>query len=801
MRRISQRWSVGMLLATTIGTFAICPAAAQSSDASVAPAAQAQSGQDAAGQDVAGQGATGRGVGGEGVTGQGATGQGAIGDIVVTARRKDEKLQQVPLAVTAFDQAALDRGRVQSLFDLQQSVPSLNVNGQFNRNQEIITLRGQTETGLSTGGGAGGGPSVVSYVSEVPVIIAGPGIYYDLQSVQVLKGPQGTLFGRNTTGGAILFEPQRPGYEFGGFGQVTVGDFRRAEFVGAVNVPIVSDALALRVAGQIGRRDGYTRDVGTGIAYENRHYNAFRVGLLAQPVAGFENYLLANYVDYDERSPGMVLIGVNPAIRPEALPFFQAQQARGVREINQGIAGFSQGRTLNVINKTTVSLGDAVELKNIASYSRRQYRRAEDGDATPLPIVDSIGSYPGTWNTDVRTITEELRLAGKSFGDLSWQFGGYYEHNRNPRGSQTFIQRFGANYADAFRLDLVTRTIGVYAQGTIDLSRVAEGLKFTAGYRHTWDEITQGIALAGSDSINPKPGDPCLTRFGSVYPDCYISASTRHDGDSYNVSLDYQITPRTLLYAATRQGYKSGGFNIISAVLGQQFGPYFRYRPERVRDIEGGLKTEWSFAGINGRSNLAVYKSWYDDAQVLTVAVIAGSPQGLTANGARASIQGIELENRIKPGRNVEMNLSYSLIDAQYKNYVTPLGRDLTDLPFALTPRIKVSAGARVRLPLPDKAGAVWAGATYSYQSSVYSGIGDFGPGSPTNRQPAYGLLNLRLDWTDALGSRIDLGAFVTNATNKVYYQSELDFYNATGLSVATFGEPRMYGLSVRRAF
>src|ERR1700722_16070257 len=152
-------------------------------------------------------------------------------EVIVAARRRDESLQQVPISITAIDQDALRRQGVSTLTDLQELVPSAFVTGySHGSTQQFFSIRGQSESGLNTGGGTGGGPAVVGYFSEVPVPMSGPGLYYDLQSVEVLKGPQGTLFGRNTTGGAVLFEPQRPDLEkMSGYGQLLAGDYGRAQ--------------------------------------------------------------------------------------------------------------------------------------------------------------------------------------------------------------------------------------------------------------------------------------------------------------------------------------------------------------------------------------------------------------------------------------------------------------------------------------------------------------------------------------------------------------------------------------------
>src|SRR5205823_14143795 len=183
---------------------------------------------------------------------------GGIEDIVVTARRTEERAQQVPVSLTAFTQNTIREKNINTATDLQNFTPSLTVLGNVARNQETYTIRGM---GGGGGAGTGSGPGVVGYFAEVPSSASGPGSFYDLASLQVLKGPQGTLFGRNTTGGAVLLEPARPKMNrVEGYVEGTLGNLRRRSAQGALNLPIVDDVLAIRVAGQFDKRDGYVRD-------------------------------------------------------------------------------------------------------------------------------------------------------------------------------------------------------------------------------------------------------------------------------------------------------------------------------------------------------------------------------------------------------------------------------------------------------------------------------------------------------------------------------------------------------------
>lgn len=740
---------------------------------------------------------------------QGSAQPGAtLDEVIVTARRRDESLQQVPISITAIDQEALQRQGVSTLTDLQQLVPSAYVTGYAHGStQQFLSIRGQSESGLNTGGGAGGGPAVVGYFSEVPVPMSGPGLYYDLQSVDVLKGPQGTLFGRNTTGGAVLFEPQRPDLEkVTGYGQLLAGNYDRVQSEASINLPLVDGKLAIRIAGQMESREGYTRDVNTGVDYDNRHFQAARIGILFQPNDTVENYFIGNYLAVKEHGPGAELIAANPAVSAAGasiLNYLAAQQARGVRATALDTPELDQGIFSNLINKTSIKLSDDIRLRNILSYSGQRIRRDDDEDGTTLVLLDSLGPAPGTWQIDTTTTTEELQLQGNSVaGALNWQTGVYYERDSTPDpAKQSFTQQVVLLplYFNTTDTDLGGTTTGLYGQGTYKLDRLLEGLSFTAGYRYTWDRLHEGYSQTLSAARTPAPGDFCLSLDGGlVYPNCAVYAAAKHGGDSYTVGLDYQASPTTLLYLVSRQGYKSGGFNIVAATVGDVSSPAFSYKPETVRDVEVGLKTEWSLGTLRGRTNLALYNSWYFNAQVNTSELIDNEQEAVTQNAARATIRGLEIENTLQPTRFTELTLNYSYMDAFYTRYVTPLGQDLSSLPYGFAPRNKASASARARLPLPESIGEIWLGGNFSYQDRVFAGFSAVTPGSYI---PAYGLLGLRADWDRISGSGVSAALFVTNLADKVYRVANEDLYTTIGTSTAVYGEPRMYGVTLKYQF
>jgi iron complex outermembrane recepter protein len=732
----------------------------------------------------------------------------ALEEVIVTARRREESLQQVPISITAIDQDTLQRQGVNTLTDLQQLVPSAYVTGYAHgSSQQFFSLRGQSESGLNTGGGAGGGPAVVGYFSEVPVPMSGPGLYYDLQSVEVLKGPQGTLFGRNTTGGAVLFEPRRPDLtKLTGYGEMLFGDYRRAQGEGAVNLPVIDGKLAVRIAGQAESREGYTRDVNTGVAYDNRHFESARIGILFEPSDVFENYFIGNYVSIREHGPGGELIAANPATSAAGaaiLNYLEAQQARGVRAAALDTPELDQGVFFNLINKTSVNLGDDLRVRNILSYSGQRIRRDADEDGTVLVLLDSLGPAPGTWQVDTTTLTEELQLQGKAFAEaFNWQSGLYYEDDRSPNPhQQSYTQQLVLLplFFNTVNTDLGGTTTGIYGQGTYKLNQWIEGLSFTAGYRYTSDRLHEGYSQTLSTSPIPAAGDFCLSIAGGVfYPNCAVYAAAKHGGDSYTVGLDYQANASTLLYLVSRQGYKSGGFNIVAATVGDVTSPAFSYKPETVRDVEIGLKADWSVGGMRGRTNVALYNSWYLNAQVNTSELIQNEQEAVTQNAARAIIRGVEIENTLQPTSFAELTLNYSHMNAFYSRYVTPLGQDLSHLPYAYAPKNKGSAGARLRLPVAPDIGEVWLSGNFSYQDRVFAGFSAVTPGSYL---PSYGLLGLRTDWTKINGTGFSTSVFVTNLTDKVYRVANEDLYTTIGTSTTVYGEPRMYGVSLKYQF
>ncbi|MDE0878596.1 MAG: TonB-dependent receptor [Sphingomonas bacterium] len=787
-----------------------------------------------------------------------------IQDIVVTARRTEERAQTVPLSLTAFTQNTIREKGINTAADLQNFTPSLTVLGDVNRNQETYAIRG---LGGNGGAGTGSGPGVVGYFAEVPTSASGPGNFYDLASLQVLKGPQGTLFGRNTTGGAVLLEPAKPKMNVvEGFVQGTLGNLQRKSGQAALNIPLLDDVLAVRLAGQFDKREGYVKDAITGRDYLNRNNFSLRLGIQFNPTATISNYTAVNYIDVDEHGGGSILLAVRPGSPYASLlqPYLAQQQARSVRITSLGTPTFEKSKSLLILNNTQWRPTETLTIKNIVSYARTRSTAATDRDSTVLPIADLLGAFPGGYNNNLRTVTEELQ-ARYDNGRFSLQGGGFYLDQKSPQ-PLTFLTRnplqaggilgggpiilpgfvqnlLGVNGPLLPALNVQPdasvrgRSKALYAQAQY---KIMPSLTATAGFRWTWDSYGGTITsyqdggsyqvfnqLAALGLVTPaqaaqviglnanlcvydafqaiaKGGFP--TRY---FPNCTTpSFSGQSDGPTWQLGLDWQANPSTLLYAVSRRGYKSGANNpIVTLFLGDDY-PLAAVRPERVTDAEIGIKRDWDFNGVKVRTNIAAFYTWFNDIQVIQRAAIAGAD--ILANAQKARVVGVEFEGLIQPSKWLTLGGTYSFNDAKYTDYTTiPIpaipsaltaaqpSRNLVNTPFAFVAKHKFSLDGRIGLPMPADEGEMGLRATYSWQSRQRVATDP----QPFDTIASYGLLNLRLEWNEVRGAPLDLAAYGTNVLGKEYRVTANTGYNNSGFSNSIYGEPAQYGLEVRYRF
>ena len=747
----------------------------------------------------------------------------SLEEVVVTARKREEAVQSVPLAISALTGDMLSRGNVTDVSSLSTKVPSLMASPGAGANKATPTfaIRGQSQQELTILSD----PSVTVYFGDL--VAARPqGLnqaVYDLQSVEVLKGPQGTLFGRNVTGGAITMRPNLPSNQFEGYVQGTIGSYNRRNTEAMVNLPL-NDVVQFRISGKTTRADGYLKDVVLDKDVNNENTKSLRLQMRVAPTDGFESTTIYNR--FLERDGGtgstLNLISTNTALPgysaaaalgytgANSLPALYAQQkALGIYKTASGADQFAHVATWDAANTTTWEVNDAVSFKNIIGYRKIASHTSDDVDGMPIPVLqiqrdDTFSQF-----------SEEFQVFG-STDSLEWIAGLYFFHEqgRNFDPSVTLASANGAAgmsrpqpIATGFPNWGVTDVAGnntsksVFGQTTYNLGSIGlDKLSATVGLRYTWDEKEVKVrnnkngGTTCSFSLDTD-NDPATPEVVPPIGGCVFKDSAKYGQSTYNLSLDYQLTPDVLMYLAHRKGYRSGGFGARATT---QAGLERTFSPEVVKDIEFGTKADWHFDnGMSARTNLAIYKSKYSDIQRLLQDPTAIPITTVAVNAGKAEIDGAELELTFLPIQSLELSGFYSYTHAKFVKFDAPDGSDLSHQPFARAPQNVYSLTARYTLPLDPAIGDVSMQANY-WHTSGYSASDSY---DPTVMMPGYGLWNLRADWKSVFGSNFDTSLYVNNAANKKYEFATILLVNSIGFNSHTPGEPRTVGLELKYRF
>jgi iron complex outermembrane recepter protein len=788
----------------------------------------------------------------------------ALEEVVVTARKREENLQSVPVAVTAFSQEALREQNILTPYDLQFATPGLQVRAGANRDTPQYFIRGQGTTYSSA-------PGVVPYFAEAPLSSTDNFQIYDMESTQVLKGPQGTLFGRSTTGGAILLSPHKPTDQLEGYVDVKYGNYNMHEVEAALNIPVWGDKLDVRLSVDSTRRNGYTTNLVNGEELDNRHRDSFRIGMTFKPFEGFENYALFQDINVNEIGSAAPLAGFNPL-----LPLFNTTPTgKGYQTIASVCGGLNSGNPAgnasciasrvalinalvanltgeaerlqtggadatrsgqSAITPATIShtqdihdiatynvgsipwLGDTT-LKNVLSTTRtlNSFQQYSLGGSAYLHGVSSVGGQNIVNGVLVRDpdvvrnnffdhYTEEVQVAGAA-KSVDWIVG-WFDQSDTTRGGEastfpTFQNAFSPSLTNAVFLNAVavyahSQYTNAFGQATEHLGALIpslDGLNFTAGYAesHLTSRTVNAQAVYTPTGVIPGiPAAPLLLD---------------DTGSSYNFTLDYKITPDLLAYVTTREGFKQGGSNPVPA--NPIPGSVFTFKPETVKDVEVGSKYTYRLGDMVGRSNLAIYYDWYTSIQRNQILINPNPPfntQTQVNNIGVARIYGLEWENEARIGR-WSLRLNYAGIQADYTSYpgndTNILGQSVPRITtrYPGTPKFQLTVGARYDVINDAKLGVIAVGAEYYRQSTVE--LDD----DPTNDpygaglQGPYGVLNLRIDWTNLASYPVDAAFYVTNATDAAFKTGIKSFIANLGVTSATYSEPRMFGIELRYRF
>ena len=747
---------------------------------------------------------------------EGVSQEAYLEEIIVTAARREQNLQSVGLAVTAFSGEEL---REQGIFDIKgvtERTPGFSM-GEFNPGQTQLFIRGIG----SNEDGAAGDQSVVVFVDEVYIgRSAGQDVdLFDLERVEVLRGPQGTLFGRNVVGGAVSLITKKPGEEPELTVEGSYGNYNALTLRGLASGPI-GENLYGKISFSSRRRDGYLENhigqyssfyEGQGISsfeFEDKDprkidRDSFRAALRYVPGDNVEINLTANYSTLDEFGAVRHFIGGNGAVLHPAHSALVPDYDSNIHAVLADDLGRFTLDIWGVTARLDWDLNDNLTFTSLSAYRDVESTNLEHGLGTPTlsHVLLSSGAIPfaadgfNDYIDNSQTFTQELRLTSSGESRLQWVAGLYFldedvhRHEtasigiKIPIGGGNFLDGPGFNISNSVAGDdqrADTTSYAAFAQATYDIT---DALSLTVGGRYTKDD----------KEIN-RVGVPNGVSITEAY-----TASAEDDWSEFTgkVSIGYQLTEDIYLYGTFSEGYKSGGYQGLAARKVQAETPF---QPEFATLYEGGAKTEWFDNRL--RVNIAGFFTDYKDLQILQLLVPAGAPPGtpgtlFTQNAANAEVSGVEVEFVLAATENLTLQGSITALDTEFIDFFAPAGftspgggaggqsrignelRNAPDLAYNLL--------ARYRHKLPG-------GSEMTYQM-------DFRHKDQVNQDPdnldfasipEYDVADVRIAWSNRDGS-VEIAGWVTNLFDEKYF-----IHNFPGLGdgLATAGPPRMYGMT-----
>jgi iron complex outermembrane receptor protein len=745
-----------------------------------------------------------------------------IEEIVVTAQRREQSLSKVPVSVSAFNADVLQDRNVTSEQGLAALVPGLVVKSGQNSNQLSFTLRGQTLDPFS-----GSSPAVLTYINDAPMTEGNTSTaFFDFSSVQVLKGPQGTLFGRNATGGAILYETTKPGDVFGGYLTIKGGERNYIQAQGAIDLPI-SDVIKLRLAGDYNKQDGYIRNVNTGSTLGDTDAKSGRVTLVIEPSSGFKMTTVAQYSDfggtegagglysyhacgetnngyqltatldcvYGMNSPFAPTLGDGPmgdGTWPGAVAGYLAWQQANPYKVWLSYDLPHKAHTAFVTNTTEMELGDDVMLKNIFSYADAFARTPGILSGSPfgsLNLYNNSGlgnGPPGGEEFSTKRISNELQLQGKT-GRLEYIVGAYYSWSRKKEYIPVIVgSELATPLADiAYYYTNDDESKALFAQLSYELT---DKLTVTAGGRYTWEQMR----------LRQNPGS-----LFNLDGDTPLKQKANLKDPSWTFNIQYQINPQNMVYFAQRGSFRAGGFN--GAVVPYNNTNFFKN--ENTYDFELGYKFNGYIGGVASRVNIAAYRQIVTDAQHSIYALVNGNPAAFTVNVPKKRIQGVEFDGNFRLSEWLEVGFSGAYTDAKFTRNIVDLssatGVAGLTIPFDTytdAPKWAGSVYAEVGLPVPESAGEVKFRTDVFGQKMTYFSNNE-GSITPRTQLPGYVTVDMRLSWNNVMGSNVTVAGYVKNLFDKLYYNSGYVEGASGGFNTAIWGAPQTFGAEVTYRF
>ncbi len=706
-------------------------------------------------------------------------------EIVVSAQKRDQNLQDVPVSVTAFSGGAMKALNLVNSVDIAGQTPGLNIGTPVGEgNNASITLRG---VGLNDFNDNNEAPVAV-YVDEVyQGALAGQTFQlFDMQRVEVLRGPQGTLYGRNATGGLVHFITARPTVETEAYGDLTYGSNNQIKFEGAV-----SGALTDKVQGRL--------------SFATNHYDGYVENRAGNDHNEAENYALRAQLNVDMTEKVSALLSFNWAKSDVISPAYQ-HQATGLDSggvpcdptTESGLAtcatdffgyadndgdnfagaydqdGFLKLQTYGGSLNLKAEIAEGVELVSISAFGKVEKDHREDTDMSPLDLVKPI------FRTRTKQFTQEVRVSGGTEA-MKWIVGGFY-FDQSVDAQQDLL--FGDDLIPTFFLDTEidqdTQSYGIFAQTEYDVS---DQVTLILGGRYTKDKKDYSyvqVDRLGGVAMTP-PGTVLLD-----FSEANFGDLTKIDTGVFSgkAGLNWTPTEDVLVFASVSRGFKSGGFNSGFSSAGPD---EIKYDEETLTSYEIGLKAAMLENRL--RFNATAFYYDYEDLQALT---FKGTSSFIT-NASDASIKGLEVELQGNPFDGLDINFGMSLLDTNADGIGVPDGNGgveiLKDRKLVLAPEFSFNGLVRYGFEIAN-GGELSAQVDFNYQSEHFFDIKN----QFVSREDGYWVWNARLAY-QLPNENMELSVFAKNFTKSNYKVYTFDFTGDFGFNQQFYGPPRWFGV------
>jgi len=676
--------------------------------------------------------------------------------VTVTADKKEELLQNVPVSVTAISAKQVEEYRLWDIKDITAIVPNL-YSGNSGDGRNVTSIRGITTTSYD--------PAVATYIDGVNQFSLDTYIpeLSDIERIEVLRGPQGTLFGRNAMGGVINIITKQPTNATHGFAEVDFGNYGQQRYAGGVRVALVKDVLFAGVSGVFSKRDGYYTNDFNNTSFDRQQGLTGNYYLKYLPAAKWS--VIANLKQQNNQNWGAFPL-VNSVQQAFSQPFHLDQNAIGKMVDNTLDASLAIKHSGAFVDFTA---------QTSWQHNYRYYTPSVDGDFSPADAVTIINDYGHAWN-NVRVFTQELRFgsADSRSSVWNWTAGAYFFTQYEPNKQAT---HFGADAAlvgspdsNFSSIDITKgRNTGVAGYGQVNYA-VTGRLELIAGlrydYEHRYLNVEGEYQPDGQPAFVTTPDTAAALHFGAFSP---------------KLGIKYTISVHSMVYSTYSRGYRPGGLTQLSTDPTQP--PLYPYQPEYSNNIEAGIKNNWW--GERLQLNVTAFLTHVNDAQVPTL--ILPSDITVTRNTGKLISKGLELEASANPVKGLQVQYSFGYTDAHYqalslsengaavdlagkKQIFTP---DATSM---LAPQYSVLLNTRQHVRLIVRGEWFYLGRQYFDLENTIT-------------QAPYSKLNARVGVS---GRHLEVFLWARNLGNKKYIEYAYDF------GAVHLADPRTFGVTVK---